>query len=289
MNEKSVIKRIVNDIIQRNEMFLDDRLFTRDPFANLDYENDKHMELILNLLMKAGTNEDEEFDAVRLMILSIAGVDSDSTDSRLDSDSTALVLPKIVAVALKKRRGHIAITEETRAQDLIEGEVKVLAFLRQDTAQHFVLHFSGQFYTFRREDIPIGTSDLFFICKQQYERITVTEDMLKGKKTLYYNLKKLGLFGICPASQFQAVLESSSYQYFSIEPSKDQGKHIVASYVLFADYGSDATGKEHCQGPQGELLYDIKPFVPKAIVPQAPTKKRKAPTKSRTTKRQRST
>ena len=141
--------------------------------------------------------------------------------------------------------------------------------------------------------VPIGTSDLFYICKQQYERITVTEDMLKDN-TLYFNLKKLGLYGICLASQFQSVLKSYSNQYFSIEPSADKGKHIVASYELFADYGSDATSKEHCQGPQGELLYDIKSFVVKRERPNVTKRKTSTPTSTPTTpteptKRQRRT
>lgn len=163
-----------------------------------------------------------------------------------------------MAVPLKKRLARISIARDATAQDVIEGEVNVRAFLREDPAEHFVIHFNGHFHTFHRDHVQIGKEDLLLICKKTFERLTVTEDMLKDK-TLYYNLKKLGLYGMCLASQFQAVLEASSGQYFSIVKVSN-AQHVIASYELFAEYGSSAVSRAHCQEGSSAIVYEIKTF-----------------------------
>jgi surface protein len=178
------------------------------------------------------------------------------------------IFPKVV---LKKRAKKIALTEDTVAQDVIEGEVKVLAFLRQDPAQHFVLHFLGKFYTFHRDQVPIRDADLLLICKKPYKRLTVTEDMLEDKTTIYYHLKKLGLYGMCLASQFQTVLASTGVQHFSVEATVKR-EYVVASYELFIHYGDDATSRAHCQEGSTAQRYEIKTFA----VKQAQTRKRRS-------------
>jgi hypothetical protein len=215
-------------------------IFVRQPNDCDEYESDDEEE------------EDEEEED-----------EDDETDESEEDEPITHVIEPLPDIPLRLK-GLISIKKPAMGRNIFDAtEENVLEFLKKD-ADNIVLHFNNEYYLYDRSYLRIVPENLTYICKKAYEHgLDVTGRLKKNNKggyTIYFSMRKLGLYGIVPAHKIKQIIETK-HQFFSIE-SKTPEKRApsTASYEVFHNIVDDVTSRSHCQEGQGDTIYTIYRF-----------------------------
>jgi len=193
---------------------------------------------------------DDDFDDEMDEDTVIGHIDDDNNPLR-DPDQIKNNLPDIEL----EKKGIMRIKKDAVGVNVIDRtpDENVLEFLKEP--DNVVFYFNGQYYLFDRSYFMIVPENLIYICKQVYaDLFNVTRDKLEDD-TIYFSMRKIGLYGIVPAHQIKQIIETK-FQLFVIEPTEKQAPS-TAAYELVHNNGANIVSRAHCQDGQGHAVYSV--------------------------------
>jgi hypothetical protein len=230
-------------------------MFTQPGFNNDDDEDDEDDE----------DGDDDDFDDDDFDDDDEDDEDDDTVIDDVDDDNKPLrdpaqIIKNLPDIKLEKK-GRFLIKKTSTGQNIFDRtpDENVLEFLKE--ADNVVLYFNEQYYLFDRSYFRIVPENLTYICDKAYEHGLDVAGRLKidenGGHTIYFSMRKLGLFGIVPAHSIKQIVESKK-QFFTIE-SKIPKEYApsTAGYEVTHNLIDDFASRAHCQEGQGDDVYSV--------------------------------
>jgi hypothetical protein len=179
----------------------------------------------------------------------------------------------------------ITIQATQMAYDVIEGDVNILDFIKEDK-NNCAFYFSNNWYLFYKDqlepmiDISKPGNEVVFKCNQ-VTGVIGPENVDKTKA--YLRLRKLGLplDDFVPLGIIKSIIEIDK-QYFIIEKTNEKLDSVAGANI--AIHQDDWLGAAHCQEGQGGTVSIIKILDPEIQQGGRKIKKKNLKTRTKKTK-----
>jgi hypothetical protein len=191
-------------------------------------------------------------------------LDDDFDDDDENSVEYSNIIENLPDIKLQTK-GIFLIKKNAVGENVIDRtpDENVVEFIKNDP-DNVVLYFNGKYYLYDRTYFRIVPENLTYICDKEYEHgLDVTGRLKKdedGGHTIYFSMRKLGLYGIVPAHSIKQIVETKQ-QFFSMESkTPEERAPSTAGYEVAHNLIDDFTSRAHCQEGQGDVVYSIYSF-----------------------------
>ena len=184
--------------------------------------------------------------------------DEEAVEENANANAVHVIEP-LPDIQLEKMRSTRVIPENAIGSNIFDAtEENVLEFLKKDPDNIVFIMINGPgpvtYYLYDRSYLRIVPENLTYICKKAYEHGLDVTGRLENN-TIYFSMRKLGMYGIVPAHQIKQIIETK-HQHFIIVATE---KHApsTAGYEVVHNLINDFTSRSHCQEGQDDTVYSI--------------------------------
>jgi hypothetical protein len=152
----------------------------------------------------------------------------------------------------------IIINSQETAYDVIEGDVNLINYLKEDK-NNCAFYFNSNFYLSNKEQIQkmmdFNEPDNEVVYKCNQASGSIAQNNVDTTK-VFFRLRKIGLpLDYLPLGMLQTLIQLPN-QYFIIEKTNDSLDSVVSNNVLYHE--AEWVSASHCQEGQGGKIYIIK-------------------------------
>lgn len=184
--------------------------------------------------------------------------DEEAVEENANANAVHVIEP-LPDILLEEKRSTRVIPENAIGRNIFDAtDENVLEFIKKDPDNIVFAVLNGPgpvtHYLYERNNLRIVPENLTYICKKAYEHGLDVTGRLENN-TIYFSMRKLGMYGIVPAHQIKQIIETK-YQHFFITPTAKRAPS-TAGYEVVHNLIDDFTSRSHCQEGQDDTVYWI--------------------------------
>jgi hypothetical protein len=182
--------------------------------------------------------------------------DEEAVEENANANAVHVIEP-LPDIPLEEMRSTRIIPENAIGSNIFDAtEENVLEFLKKDPDNIVFIYpnVNITYYLYDRSYLRIVPENLTYICKKAYEHGLDVTGRLENN-TIYFSMRKLGMYGIVPAHQIKQIIETK-HQHFIIVATEKRAPS-TAGYEVVHNLINDFTSRSHCQEGQDDTVYSI--------------------------------